>query len=1054
VARKTSQTARNLRLRTSVWAVASSLVLAAVPLASEAAGLGQITVLSALGQPLRAEVEIFATPAELAEMQAKLAAPDEFKRAGVDYSSTLLGISFAITKNPRGRSVIKLSSARPINDPFVDLLLELNWATGRLVRDYTFLLDPPEFAARGKASAAPALVFRPLAPVRSTGEARLPEGRVARPVSPPPMVRAQPLAPPEQGPSGGGTHRVERGETLSKIARETRPEGVSLDQMLVGLFRANEGAFDRGNMNRLRAGKILSIPETSTLEAIPQGEARRLVIAQSSDWSSYRRKLASAAADAPAAEEEARQQASGKITTKVEDTAAPPAEPMDQLKVSKSELAGGKPATAKRSDEDLIAKEQALKEANERLAALERNVAELQRLVELKNQSLAELEKQSAGEPAPTAPVAAAVPAAESAVPMEKPAAPSAPPAESRPTEVPAQADQKPEEARAESKAAAPTPVEPPKPTAAPKPKIVLPPLEEPSFLEGLLTSTPFMAGGGGILALLAALWLARRRRQSAGERPLDSQASTLGAKGDSLVANSVFRSTGGQSVDTSHSMAQTDFSQAGPGSIDTDEVDPVAEADVYMAYGRDAQAEEILLEARQKDPGRLAIHLKLLEIYFGRRDVKPFDALATELFNATGGIGSEWEKVADMGLQLNSRNTLFGSAAPAEPAPAAIDSRPADDDLDPGDKTIAIERPLEETMSFELPYEKTMVVGRDASAAPSAEPAHDDTLVRPAEPEALPAQSPTTAAVDVEAPAASLTAMSDLADLDFDLGIGDGKPRTPAAADDDDFLETTLSFPNPAEGDALDFDLASSLPKAPSLPDAEFDNDEPDVPPTPVDELGVPEETMLIGSGFRATSSQPGGFDFEFDLGPDEPVDQQAERKELSLDGHEELLDIGTAGADSLEFDVTLTESTVLGEGMQHPSFDMASISLDLDLEDKDWDDRAGTAAAEAGALPDSIDAADSLFEADQEDTLVNPDFSTTQADGTLDSAFASDMDLSSEVEISSSEEVATKIDLAKAYQEMGDLEGARELLQEVIKDGDAAQREAALAILGELRE
>jgi pilus assembly protein FimV len=1058
VARKISQTARNLRLRTSVWAVASSLALATLPLASEAAGLGQMTVFSALGQPLRAEVEIFATPDELAEMQAKLAAPDEFKRAGVDYSSTLLGISFAITKNPRGRSVIKLRSARPINDPFVDLLLELNWATGRLVRDYTFLLDPPEFAAKGKASAVPALVSRPLAPERSTSEARLPEGRVARPVSPPPVLQAQPLAPPAQGPSGGGTHRVERGETLSKIARETRPEGVSLDQMLVGLFRANEDAFDRGNMNRLRAGKILSIPEKSTLESIPQGEAKRLVIAQSSDWSSYRRKLASAAAAAPAAEEEARQQASGKITTKVDDTAAPPAEPMDQLKVSKSELAGGKPATtAKRSDEDLIAKEQALKEANERLAALERNVAELQRLVELKNQSLAELEKQSAGQPALAAPVAAAVPAAAPAVAMEKPAEPPAPPAVSRPSEVPAPAEQKAEEARSESKAAAPSPVEPPKQTSAPKAKIVLPPPEEPSFVEGLLTSTPVMAGGGGILALLAAYWLARRRRQSAAERPLDSQTSTLGAKGDSLIANSVFRSTGGQSVDTSHSMAQTDFSQVGPGSIDTDEVDPVAEADVYMAYGRDAQAEEILLEARQKDPGRLTIHLKLLEIYFGRRDVKPFDALATELFNATGGIGSEWGKAAEMGLQLDSRNALFGSAAQAEPALATIDSRPADDDgLDPGDKTIAIERPLEEAMSFESPYEKTMVVGRDAPAAHAAAFPSDDTLVKPAEPkpEPLLAQSPKAAAVDVEATAASLTAMTDLADLDFDLGKGDGKPQTPALADDD-FLETTLSFPNPAAGDALDFDLATSLPKAPSLPDAEFDDAEPDAPPTPVDEVGMPEETMLVGTGFRETSSQPsGGFDFEFDLGPEEAVDQGAERKELPLDEREELLDIGTAGADSLEFDVMLTESTVLGEGMQHPSFDMASISLDLDLDDNDGNGRAGAAAAEAGDLPDSTDTADSLFEADQEDTLVNPDFSTTRADSTLDSAFASDMDLSSEVEISSSEEVATKIDLAKAYQEMGDLEGARELLQEVIKDGDAAQREAALAILGELRE
>jgi pilus assembly protein FimV len=1054
-------------MRTSVWAVASSLVLAAAPLASEAAGLGPITVFSALGQPLRAEVEVYATREEIAEMEAKLAPQDEFARAGVDYSSTVLGIRFAITKNPGGRSVIKLTSSRPINDPFVDLLLELNWATGRLVRDYTFLLDPPEFAARAKAAAAPALVARPLAPVRPASEARQPEARAARPASPRPMAEARPAAPPWQPPVGGGTHRVERGETLSKIARETRPEGVSLDQMLVGLFRANEDAFDRGNMNRLRAGKILSIPEKSALDAIPQSEARRMVIAQSSDWNSYRRKLASAVADVPAAEAEARQEASGKITTKVEDTAAPPAEPKDQLKVSKSELPDGKPAaTARRSDEDLIAKEQALKEANERLAALEKNVAELQRLVELKSQSLAELEKQSAAQPAAVAPVAAApiastvpaAPAAAPAMPMDPP--PAQP--EGKLSELLAPVEQKAEEPRAEIKPEAPKPVEPPTPAAAPKPKIVLPPPEEPSFIEGLLTSTPFMAGGAGILALLAAYWLARRRRQSAGESPLDSQTSTLGARSGSLVVNSVFRNTGGQSVDTSHSMAQTDFSQAGPGSIDTDEVDPVAEADVYMAYGRDAQAEEILLEARQKDPGRYAIHLKLLEIYFGRRDVKPFDALATELFNATGGIGSEWEKAAAMGLQLDSRNALFGSAAEVEQHAAAIDSAALeDDDGDPREKTIAIDRPADKGMAVESPYEKTLVVKRDAPVAASAEFADEDTLVKPAE------QEQSTAA-DVEATAANLSAASDLADLDFDLGVANAKPDTPTVASDD-FLETTLSFPNPAAGDALDFDLAASLPKAQASPDSEFDDAEPDVPPTPVEDFGIPEETMLIAPGSQEassqessseeesssqeTSSQPGsGLDFEFDLGPAEPLDRTAERKERSPLESDKVHDTGAAGADALEFDVTLTESTVLGEGMQRPPFDMASINLDL--EDQEGDDRSRAAVPEASDRPGPPGAADLSFDADQEDTLVNPDFSTTPADSTLDSTFASDMELSDDVDISSSEEVATKIDLAKAYQEMGDLEGARELLQEVIKDGDAAQREAALAILGELRE
>ncbi|MBN8513039.1 FimV/HubP family polar landmark protein [Accumulibacter sp.] len=1048
-------------MRTSVWAVASSLVLASVPVASEAAGLGQITVFSALGQPLRAEVEVFATREEIAEMQAKLAAPDEFKRAGVDYSSTLLGISFAITKNPSGRSIIKLTSSRPINDPFVDLLLELNWPTGRLIRDYTFLLDPPEFAARAGASTGPALGARPVTPARPASEARGPETGAARAAPARPMVQARAPSPPEQpSAAGGGTRRVERGETLSKIARETRPEGVSLDQMLVGLFRANEDAFDRGNMNRLRAGKILSIPDKGSLSTISQDEARRVVIAQSSDWSSYRRKLASTAADSPAAEEEARQQASGKITTKVQDSAAPLAEPKDQLKVSKSELPGGKPvATGKRSDEDLIAKEQALKEANERLAALERNVAELQRLVELKSQSLAELEKQAAGQPAPMPPAAAIVaPAASPAAPVASAAAPAmsmdrppAQPAESRPSEVLAQAEQKPEEPKAEVKAEEPKPVEPPKPAAAPKPKIVLPPPEEPSFLDDLLTSTSFMAAGGGILALLAAYWLARRRRQGGGEGPLDSQLSTLAPQGDnSLVANSVFRSTGGQSVDTSHSMAQTDFSQAGPGSIDTDEVDPVAEADVYMAYGRDAQAEEILLEARQKDPERHAIHLKLLEIYFSRKDIKPFDALATELFNATGGFGSDWEKAAAMGLQLDPKNALFGSAGQAEQPPAASESAAVDDGgVDPSEKTIAIERPGHDTMAVDPSYEDTLIVKHDRPAAAASEAEHEDTLVRPAEPEQ--AKSPVQSAGSAAPTASGASAASDLADLDFDLGAGDATPDSPVVADDD-FLETTLSFPSPAPGAALDFDFATSLPRASASSESEFDDAEPDSPPIPVEEFGMPEETMLIGADARETSSQPGaGLDFEFDLGVEEPVDRTAETQEVPPLEPAEVPDnaVADADADALEFDVTLTESTVLGEGMQHPSFDMSSINLDL--EDSDRDGRSGAAVPEAA---ESAGSAGSVFEADQEDTLVNPDFSTTQADSTADFAFSSDMDLASDADISSSEEVATKIDLAKAYQEMGDLEGARELLQEVIKDGDAAQREAALAILGELRE
>ena len=124
---------------------------------------------------------------------------------------------------------------------------------------------------------------------------------------------------------------------------------------------------------------------------------------------------------------------------------------------------------------------------------------------------------------------------------------------------------------------------------------------------------------------------------------------------------------------DRSHTSDQTDFSQAGPGSIDTDAVDPVAEADVYMAYGRDVQAEEILVEARLKDPKRYAIHLKLLEIYSNRKDLKQFESLATDLYTDSGGVGADWEKAAAMGIKLDPGNPLFGASAQA--APAAFDA-------------------------------------------------------------------------------------------------------------------------------------------------------------------------------------------------------------------------------------------------------------------------------------------------------------------------------------------------------------------------------------------
>jgi pilus assembly protein FimV len=201
----------------------------------------------------------------------------------------------------------------------------------------------------------------------------------------------------------------------------------------------------------------------------------------------------------------------------------------------------------------------------------------------------------------------------------------------------------------------------------------------------------------------------------------------------------------------------------------------------------------------------------------------------------------------------------------------------------------------------------------------------------------------------------------------------------------------------------------------------------------------------MLVSSETQtSTARADAGLDFEFDLAPEAPSETSWGTETLTRGEATELLDVGSAAAEELRFDVRLSESTILGDAMQRPAFDMSSISLDL----AESDSQSVAPERAVGATPDFS------FEAQQDDTLVNPNFSIDQTDTELNTQFGAATELVTQTEISSSEEVATKLDLAKAYQEMGDLEGARELLQEVVNEGDAAQREAAQTLLSELRE
>jgi pilus assembly protein FimV len=221
--------------------------------------------------------------------------------------------------------------------------------------------------------------------------------------------------------------------------------------------------------------------------------------------------------------------------------------------------------------------------------------------------------------------------------------------------------------------AATEAPKAPPKPAAKAPP----PPQQQPSFLEDLMSNTPTWAIGAGALAVLggiAALVAARRRKTTKFEDSIIS--------GTDIKTNTVFGSTGGGVVNTGENSLQSDFSREGLGNIDTDEVDPIAEAEVYLAYGRDAQAEEILKDALKKDPQRQEIYLKLLEIHAQHNKPSAFETVASELYAVSQGQGETWQKAVALGRQLDPNNPMFaeGGTPPAVPpratAPLGADTQ------------------------------------------------------------------------------------------------------------------------------------------------------------------------------------------------------------------------------------------------------------------------------------------------------------------------------------------------------------------------------------------
>jgi pilus assembly protein FimV len=621
---------------------------------ARALALGRVVVQSALGEPLRAEIDVPEINAdEAATLRVGLASGDTFRAAGAEINAALTTLQVSLQRRADGRAYLRLTGSRPVTEPFVDLIVEANWSSGRIVRDYTLLFDPPNLRAAtpptpvapGVAAPATAQAPRPApAPVA-------PQIQPPRPAPAPAPVAQQPVPSPAPAPSGsegGGQVRVQRGDTASGIAAANKPANVSLDQMLVAMLQQNPNAFIEGNVNRMKAGVVMDLPTAVQAGAIPAAEARQTITAQSRDFNEFRRRLAGSAPDAgvPAAD----RQSAGQVQTEVKD-ASPAAPAADKLTLSKEAAPG------QATGEDKIARDRQAREASTRVAELSRNIEELSKL--------------GAGGTAPAATPAAPVPpaAAQAETPaptVTVPTTPTPAPAEATaPAAATPSAEPTPDPAAAPAAAApstTPAPVKPPLPVPTPLP-------DEPSFIDQLRDNPLVLPLAGGLLALLAGFGIYRMRQRKHGSS-VDS--SFLESR---LQPDSFFGSSGGQRIDTAESVASGSSMVYSPSQLDAaGDVDPVAEADVYLAYGRDLQAEEILKEAMRSTPTRVAIHNKLLEIYAKRRDARAFEVVATEAYGLTQGEGPEWEHACELGKELDPSNPLYQpGGSPAVKVAAAV---------------------------------------------------------------------------------------------------------------------------------------------------------------------------------------------------------------------------------------------------------------------------------------------------------------------------------------------------------------------------------------------
>ncbi len=963
--------------------VVRALILAGLmPAGAMALGLGDIHLKSALDAPLEAEIDLTATAEELRGLKVALASRESFSRYGLDYPAYFDSVTLVPGKSADGHDVLQVHSTAVATEPFATLLIEATWARGRLVREYTVLLDPPVYTG-DKASPAAAVAAPEVAPQARAGSVEHPaptENEVAPAAASAAASAAPPTSTMPSAAGSAGSYVVQRGDTLSAIAAQHYPN-ASRERALVALYKANPSAFE-GNMNELHAGATLQVPDEASLAAISPGEANSEVSSQYRAWASTHA------------------EGGGRLHL------VPPSEP-------------GSAATGKAASGETAA-------LQERVTTLQGQLAESQRLLELKNAELARLQQQlhpgsAARPPAPgAAPAPTSPPEAAPATPKETPP----PPVAEAPPPAPA--------------AAAPPP---------PKHARPAPAAHEGGGLLDWLASNWYVPLGV-LLVLMAAVFgvrkLKARREQDFGRtldrltnppfEPASSRQTetqpmrTLQSKQDSsfVVEESgthpVPRVGGGESAPLrAVPVAVDDALSASGTAVALDQGDPLAEADFHMAYGLYDQAADLVRIAISREPQRRDLRLKLLEVFFVWGNKDQFLQLARELSaNRDQAAAGEWEKIVIMGRQIAPEDPLFASTGGLH----GVGSAGVDLNLEGGQNRVDFDLLGEPTVSSDSRGE---AVDLDLGAALGGNEATGEARA--------------------------------VGDTGVDFVLDDpsrGGDATGSTREMNQSPTVTLDFGDPSTDSPTVENLITPDVESPTIRqklDASSRNLMQSADPTA--ELAVVDLGLDLAGGDTGQHIAPEGDSSSTAL-----TSLDEETRELFSKAHSEsndtqLMPSSPGGSASGTWLFTDKEMDV---GVPAAVADDAPTALATAI-------MPGSSAGEG--LTAQLEALKGQGSGDVDLDLGGLDM-TGEPGGALDldvgqsaapseGAFAATQRLSGQAQLNESEpatmsEVGTKLDLARAYMDMGDPEGARSILEEVLAEGSASQKTEARRLVDSL--